>query len=296
MSSGDFVTQALSATATSPIGTITGANQVILITSGFSGAAFTVSGTFTGTVSFFASADGGMNWFPCNVAPSGSSTPAISTTAAGLFRSNVSGYTHVAMTATALTSGTPTVSIHCSQSAAMLGGGGGGGAVSSLTTTGTSGTATLASGVLNIPQYGPGTPNIINFNASAASTTSTSNVSSGQGIINYVPSIYTSVLITYSFSVYNSTANVFNQFNIYRSPANAIPALGAAIGGSDVSVVNNRVWLPTASQFVTISGASYDTGLVLNTPYAYYVTLFGGIGSGTVNFSSGSTLNLQEIR
>ena len=130
MSSGDFISQELTVVGASP-SIQTNNSQAVLITTGFSGAAFTVSGAFVGTLSFYASADGGTNWFPCFVTPTNSSTPVLTATAPGLWTANVSGYTHVSVLLTALTSGSPTVSIHCSQAVAssslgvVTGGGGG---------------------------------------------------------------------------------------------------------------------------------------------------------------------------
>ena len=294
MSSGDFVTQALSATAASPTGTITGTNQVILITSGFSGAAFTVSGTFTGTAGFFASADGGANWFPCNVAPSGSSTPAISTTAPGLFRSNVSGYTHVAICMTALASGVPTVSIHCSETAAMFGGGGGGaGAVTSLTTTGTSGASALTSGVLNIPVYAAGAVNVSNMLVQTdASTTSNTQVSTGQGTTVFQSLRNPYALVVYNLTIKSSVANSFFTANVYRNPS--IPALNAATAGP--TILTQSGFCPsTANTIVTIAASLYDPAVPVGAAVYYYLG-FQSNGSATFTIVTGSVLQVMEAK
>ena len=320
MSSGDFVTQALTTVGSTP-GIHPDATQASQMTIGFSGAAFTVSGTFAGTVSFFATADGGTNWAPCNVAPSNSTTPVVSATAPGLFRANVSGYTHVSAQLSALTSGTPTVSIHCSSDAASslsAGGtsGGGGGPGITLTTTGTTGAstynsgtgalnvpnysdishlnltttgraggATLAAGTLNVPIYAPGTINQAQITTpSSVSSSSISWVSTGYGVA-FQATYSTSILITYNFLVNAPATNSHMWVGVYRTTG-AIPALGAAVG-TDVQLFYSSLWTPpTASGGFSSSGAFYDTNITVGTPYNYYMAIQASSGSVSLNSSS----------
>ena len=455
MSSGDFVTQTLTSSIGTPVGTTTTTQQLILIATGFSGAAFTVSGTFSAQVAFWASADGGVNWNGLNVLASNGTTPAITTSAPGLFRANISGYTHICATLSSFSSGTPTVSIHCSQ-LALAGGGGGGGAaaggVTALTTTGTTGQSTFtsstgvlnvpnyadishinltntgttgqatfntstgafnipnyadiskivlthtgttgastyntstgafnvpnysdishialtqtgttgpaayntstgalnipnyadisqivltqtgttgpaaytpstgalnipnyadiskiaftatgtsgastyntATGALNIPQYGPGDPNFASAVLTADTTTSTAMISLGQGITNFIAHINNVVLVVYIFSMSNNVANMLNTVAVYRSNANVIPVRSVPVGGSDVQVANTRSWTVSAGQTVNLSGTYYDTGLSLNTPYAYYIGYSSGSGSNIFQLG-GVILQLSELR
>ena len=329
MSSGDFVTQALTVVSSTP-STQTNTTQASLITAGFSGAAFTVSGTFVGTVSFYATADGGANWNPINVAPSNSTTPVTSTTVPGLFRANVSGYTHVSAQLSALTSGTPTVSIHCSsESASALSGGatggGGGGPGITLTTvgttgpstfntgtgalnvpnyadisklvlhtTGTSGAATLASGTLNVPIYAPGTINQVQLTTpSSITTTSNMVVSTGVGVA--FQAVYNTItFITYSYLISNSATTVALSIYIYRTTG-SIPALNTPPGGADVQIATSRGYTaPAANGVSSMTGGIYDNGFTVGTPYNYYLVF--QTNSGTLTLASGSVLQVTEMK
>lgn len=396
MSSGDFVSQALTSVGGAP-GINTDSTQVVLITTGFSGAAITISGTFVGTVKFWATADGGANWSACNVTPSNSSTIVTSATAPGLFLANVSGFTHVSAQLSALTSGSPTVSIHCSTAAASGvgagaagGGGGGGGPTISLTTTGTTGASTYntSTGALNVPNYkdishivltntgtsgastyntSTGTlnvPNYLDISHIALTNTGTTgaatyNTSTGalnipnyadishltisntgtsgnatltsgnlnvpiyaSGAINQVvlstPSNYTtsstsavSTGFGLSFTPQNN-ANAFVLFNCLASnvvasggtasiqvlrAAGAIPAAGAAVGGSDVLICSNRLWAaPVAGSQYTNIGVGNDTGITPGTLYNYYFAMLTTAAAGALTLYSGSILQVTEVK
>ena len=329
MSSGDFVTQALTLVSSIP-STHTDATQASLITSGFSGAAFTVSGIFAGTISFFATGDGGANWNPINVAPSNSTTPVTTATAPGLFRANVSGYTHVSAQLSALTSGTPTVSIHCSsESASALSGGatggGGGGPGITLTTagttgastyntgtgalnvpnyadishltisnTGTSGAATLTSGNLNVPVYASGALNQAVFTTpSNVTTSSTTVVSTGFGVAftaQYNANVFVVFNCTVSIGINTPTGSI----QVIRT-SGAIPASGAAPGGTDVVVCSNRAWAaPTNGAQYTNMGAGNDVTLTIGTSYSYYLAFL--VTANSYTLYSGSILQITEVK
>lgn len=98
------------------------------------GATFTLTGTFSGTVQFEASGDGGTTWVALNVTPSNSSTAVSSATTAGTWQANVVGYTNVRERVSTYSSGTVVASIVVSTVSAR-GGSGGGGAPVSLTAT-----------------------------------------------------------------------------------------------------------------------------------------------------------------
>lgn len=96
------------------------------------GATFTLTGTFSGTVQFEASGDGGTTWVALNVTPSNSSTAVSSATTAGTWQANVVGYTNVRERVSTYTSGTAVASIVVSTVSARGGSGGGGGAAPTL--------------------------------------------------------------------------------------------------------------------------------------------------------------------
>ena len=306
MSSGDFVTQALTVVSSTP-GIHPDSTQASLMIIGFSGAAFTVSGVFAGTVSFYATADGGTNWSPINVAPSNNVTPVTSATAPGLFRANVSGYTHVSAQLSALTSGTPTVSIHCSSDAASSlsaggtsGGGGGPGTgtgITTFTTTGTAGPSAwnAGTGALNIPVYASGAFNLQQITtATNVATASTSPVSSGVGVAFQAAS-NTNTLTLYSFTLSSTGASAALYMYLLRTTG-AIPANGTAPGGTDVYVITNRQWAPpAASAIFNVTGSVYDTGLTVGTPYNYYIG-YQSSGSYSLTLRSPSTLQVTEAK
>lgn len=120
-----FVTGNLTASAAVCTTAPSNTNHVTISTINFGGATFTASGGWAGTLSFYASGDGGISWQPLNVTPSNSTTPVTTTTTVGLWQANVSAYTHVCILASTFTSGTMAVRIHCSSISARAGGGGG---------------------------------------------------------------------------------------------------------------------------------------------------------------------------
>ena len=86
------------------------------------------AGPWSGTISFFASGDGGATWNALNVTPSNSTTAVTTATANGTWQINPAGYTHVCAAFTTATSGTVVATIQLSTASARTSGGGGGGA------------------------------------------------------------------------------------------------------------------------------------------------------------------------
>lgn len=88
-----------------------------------------ITGTFSGTLEFEASADNGSSWVSINGYPPASTSAATSTTSAGTWRFAVSGMTHIRARASSFASGSASVQIQASPAAASLnlGSGGGGG-------------------------------------------------------------------------------------------------------------------------------------------------------------------------
>lgn len=73
-------------------------------------ASITVVGTFVATLSFFVSNDK-TNWFPINLTPTNSATPALSATAAGGFYGAVQPWAYLRAGTTAFTSGSLSVGV-----------------------------------------------------------------------------------------------------------------------------------------------------------------------------------------
>ena len=91
------------------------------------GATLTVSGTWTGTISFEATGDGGTTWVAVNVMPLNSTTAVTSTTANGTWQVNTAGFTGLRMRGSATMTGSALATINPSAASARNGGSSGGG-------------------------------------------------------------------------------------------------------------------------------------------------------------------------
>jgi len=91
------------------------------------GAGLSLSGTWTGTIQFEVTVDGGATWASASVTPVGSSTTVTSTTANGTWQINASGFTGIRMRASATVTGAATATITPSAASAKSNGGGGSG-------------------------------------------------------------------------------------------------------------------------------------------------------------------------
>lgn len=84
------------------------------------GATLTLSGTWTGTIQFEASGDGGATWASLNVMPSNSVTPVTSTTGNGMWQVNMAGFTGIRMRASATVTGSAQATITPSAASARM--------------------------------------------------------------------------------------------------------------------------------------------------------------------------------
>jgi len=108
--------------------TATGVTCLIVPMSQDKGAAgLTLSGTWTGTVTFEGSADGGVTWTAINALPLNSTTAVTSSTGNGTWQVNAAGLTTLRMRASATMSGSAIATITPSFASARSNGGGGGG-------------------------------------------------------------------------------------------------------------------------------------------------------------------------
>lgn len=89
-------------------------------------ATFNLGGTWSGTMSFFGSADGAATWKAIGVLPStGTGTAVTTATANGAWQFNPGAYTHVCIAFTTATSGTAVTTINLGQASARAEGGSG---------------------------------------------------------------------------------------------------------------------------------------------------------------------------
>ena len=82
------------------------------------GATFDIQGTWTGTISFYMTANGGATWNAVNMMPVAATTAVTSATANGSWQRNVSGFTGLCMLSSATMTGSATVTITPSGAAA----------------------------------------------------------------------------------------------------------------------------------------------------------------------------------
>jgi len=82
------------------------------------GATFDIQGTWTGTISFYMTANGGATWNAVNMMPVAATTAVTSATANGSWQRNVSGFTGLCMLSSAAMTGSATVTITPSGAAA----------------------------------------------------------------------------------------------------------------------------------------------------------------------------------
>ena len=101
------------------------------------GATLVLSGTWTGTIQFEATGDGGVTWVAVNVMPLNATTAVTSATANGTWQVNTAGFTGLRMRSSATMSGSATATITSSAASARSGGGGGGGGTIAPGTTNT---------------------------------------------------------------------------------------------------------------------------------------------------------------
>lgn len=115
----------------------------------------TVAGTYSGTLQFEVSGDGGATWVSVLATPPGSTSAVTSTTSTGTWTASMAGHTFIRVRASALASGVASITLNPSQAvtaSVSSGGGGGSGTVTEVNTGGiatggpfsTSGTVTVA--------------------------------------------------------------------------------------------------------------------------------------------------------
>jgi hypothetical protein len=234
------------------------------------GATLTVSGTWTGTISFYGTGSGGGGgplWTALNATPLGSSTAVTSTTSNGTWQVNVAGFTGVCMLSSASMTGTANVTVNPSAASARSNGGSssGSGTVTSVTcgaglsggTITTSGTCAViaASGASNYPlcsavsggspSSGICTVTVTNAQLLALGATPWAPLqifpAQGSGIfpdIDYVMMQY----VCNSCTGMTVTGAPFLQF-YWVDTSNSTTATVAAVGFLDQTTSNSAAWI-----------------------------------------------------
>lgn len=141
----------------------------------------TVAGTYSGTLQFEVSGDGGATWVAVNATPPNSTTAVTSTTSTGTWTASMAGHSFLRVRCSSYTSGGANVTLNPSQAviASTGGGSGGSGTVTSVTFTGdgtilsaTPSSAVTSTGTLLAAMANAGAGTILN-NATGSSATPT---------------------------------------------------------------------------------------------------------------------------
>ena len=174
-------------------------------------------------------------------------------------------------------------------------GGGGGGTVTSLTTTGTTGVATLAAGVLNVPNYA----NTTNFNVASDTGTTTTmvagntlNIAGGTGIDTVVTNPGTGAISTINLADTTVTAGLYTNTNLTVDAQGRITgaASGTSGGGGSVTSVSgaNTTFISNTVTNSTTTPVVTSTLSAANVPSA--TTFLRGDNTWAVPAGGGSSL------
>jgi hypothetical protein len=207
------------------------------------GASFTISGNYSGTLQFEASADGG-NFSSLSVTPSAGTSAVTSTTGTGLWSANVSAFNVVRVRASALASGGVTVMIQASLASAQIPGSGSGSGVSSLTCDGILLACSGSTGAVTQSQ------------ATAAADTVYGNATGSTA----TPGFTTNPVVA-SVGLVGTTAGFFDLGQGSTSSAATLCAASNSICvQAPTSVTSYLLTMPTAAPGVAGSYAATSTG------------------------------------
>ncbi len=230
-------------------------------------AAFTLSGTWSGTATFYASADGGASYTAFAVVPSGGGAAVTTSTGNGLWNQATASDTNFCVVATTWVSGTFVVTIRLSTDAPPAGGGGGSGTVTSLTSTSpviVTPSPTTTTGVISCTTCATTT------NGGALSGTSPVTISVAGAIGCATCGVTGSPLSQFASTTSAQLAGVLSDgtgtgANVFaNTPTLVTPNIGAATGtgvtlGTDNSVAGSVQLANSAANAHTIIGSGATT-------------------------------------
>jgi hypothetical protein len=273
---------------------------------GMGSVAFTISGTFSATITWEGSEDG-TNFSAMLATPYGSSTPATTTTATGVFIAGCAGLQQVRAHITAYTSGSITVTAHAVplSGGSGSGGGGGGGAVTIAdgadTTQGTttdaawsgSGSGTAIAILKKLVAELAATLNVSVASALPAGTNVIGHtiVDSGAITANAGTNLNTSLLALESGGNLASAKTDLDSIKTYTSAFADTSASGSVTNDGDVVSIALPGGQATALMQITTSNLN-GTLLFEGSPDSgttYYSTFANQVGTSTIASSVAGT-------
>jgi hypothetical protein len=285
----DFITGSLTAQAaacpTNPGNSSSSTSAITLAAVNAGGVTFTIgSTTFSATVAFFASGDGGTTWQGLNVFPSSSTTPVTGANTVGLWQANVAGYTHVCMVATAFVSGTVTVTMRKSTASARAGGGGGSG----LPAGGLVGQAVVNTGSGTGSWQSAGIP-LGNGGAAVTTTPYTVQCDSGAAIIDRL----TMILLQSGASVVtvpqSSASGCGSAFTFAAQDDGAGTVTFNRTGSDTFNIANGSTNTDAATSFTLTNGQFVTLSNGASTVWEVRITAGGGASLSTITAATGSS-------
>lgn len=200
------------------------------------GASFSLTGTFSGTLTFEASGNDGASYSTLLVTPTNSTTAVTTTTAAGTWQANVAGYSYVRIRFSTYSSGTVAAKINSSVASARANGGGGGSGGTGCVPAGSSGQVLIDSGAGACSDA----TNLTDANAVFAT-------SPGAGVAHFAGGTQgaTSSAVTPSDATGNTTGS--GNFVLATSATLVTPVLGTPASG----VATNITGLPEGGLSLT---------------------------------------------
>lgn len=219
---------------------VTNACVVLPLGAAASSASITLTGSWTATVQFEASPDGGTTWVAINGTPPSSTTAVTSSTANGAWTFNVGSMTHLRARASALASGTVGVNINASAAPIFVSGGGAGGstafpvtvtggvsgAVPCFTSTTTESAGTLLTANAVVLGGGAGVCPLTSANLNLSGAQLNIGAAGAQGILGLVGTTSGTFTIT-GPAVAGVSTNAATMSNVLALPAGS--AAGAAL-------------------------------------------------------------------